>query len=599
MSDNQNSPQSAFLQEAASIKSIIYSLIDGGDLEMAKQILEQYSVLNPTDPEIAPIKSTLYPSGAMSTKVGQDIPDDVSLMKDVETIFILSGIMHKSRTGYIDSVVRKIKLMEDKWNYKSTLLTTIHNIEHQKAKIWLQTAGDDQTKMNPGTKIHNVFEYFQESYIDGLENKAVYQPVNDGNRYVEVSDGIFEVFKNDSQADEHYIRKEYYNGYSGCLRMVRFFETGKNLKDEIYDDWGYLNYIRYYDNKNNDRFEEKCYRTDGKLCIERFYEFTTEGAVPKKYIIYDKNGNKTAECLSTAELTAYYLDQIISEDKFYMIIIEDGLMSKAATMIKKKNAAKCIVVHNIFLNDAYDPKSKPQKFYKYLCENHEKFDGIIQLTSDAKDDFDRLYKCNEKTFSIPHPYPYEIDKTDFSKRNTKKAVIIARLDPIKQINVAVDVFSLVVQKLPDVILEIYGRGTEEENIRNKIKQHGMENNIFLKGFIDAPLAVFNTAVMFMMTSKAEGFGLTVMESICNGCPAFAFDVKYGPAEIIEYGKTGYLFKRFDINAFAGQIVEYLSDVELQKTMSGNCYEAAYKFSNDKFLSNWYNMTEALYNRQKQ
>jgi len=116
------------------------------------------------------------------------------------------------------------------------------------------------------------------------------------------------------------------------------------------------------------------------------------------------------------------------------------------------------------------------------------------------------------------------------------------------------------------------------------------------GYTDEPLAVFNTAVVFMMTSIAEGFGLTLMESICNGCPAFALDIKYGPSDIIEEGRTGFLFPRFGKDEFARKIVEYLEDVNMQKEMSINCYEAASGFGTDKFLDNWYKLTETLYER---
>jgi len=157
-----------------------------------------------------------------------------------------------------------------------------------------------------------------------------------------------------------------------------------------------------------------------------------------------------------------------------------------------------------------------------------------------------------------------------------------------------DIFDSVVKKLPDAILEIYGRGPEEEKLRDRIKKLGLEKNVFLMGYTDKPLVAFNTAVLSIVTSKAEGFGLTLMESICNGCPVFAFDIKYGPSEIIEDGLTGFLFPRFDVEDFAAKVVEYLKDKDMQRAMIGNCYEAASKFNSDKLLESWYKMIEIIY-----
>ena len=585
-----NSTRMQFEQEAASIKTIIYNMINGGNADMAKQILEQYTMLNSTDPEITVIKGMLYPDGTSTDTIDKKIPDKYAILNDIETIFILSGIITR-RTGYIDSVLRKIKLMEEKWNYKPLLLTCIHNIDQRQALTWVQTASDDRLKMSAGTRVVNIFDYFQKSYADGLESIAVYAPASDGAKYVKASDNIYDVFDGDL-----YIRKEYYTGYAGCLRMVRHFQNGKKAKDLIYDDWGYLSYIRRYDCDDDNIFHVEYFTTDGKLCIKAFFKFTEKGATPNKYIVYDKDEAVIGECNDSAELAAFYLDKTITADKFYMLIVEDGLMSKAATMIgnDKTNIAKCAVVHSIFQNDAYDPKSGPQLYYKYLCENHIRFDSIIMLTQSASNDFQKIYGKMNNITVIPHPYPYEIEKAIFDKSSRKNGVIIARLDPLKQINYAVDIFSLVVKEIPDAKLEIYGRGPEEERLEEQIKKLGLEKNVILRGYTDAPLPIFKNAALSVFTSAAEGFGLTLVESICNGCPAFAFDIKYGPSEIINDGQTGYLIPRFDKEKFAKKIIGFYKNKELQKTMSKNCYNETDRFSTETFLENWYNMTAKLF-----
>ncbi|OFR27517.1 hypothetical protein HMPREF2897_09930 [Staphylococcus sp. HMSC065D05] len=41
-----------------------------------------------------------------------------------------------------------------------------------------------------------------------------------------------------------------------------------------------------------------------------------------------------------------------------------------------------------------------------------------------------------------------------------------------------------------------------------------------------------------------------MESIEVGCPVIAYDVRYGPDEIIEHGENGYLVEPDNIEVFA-------------------------------------------------
>ena len=577
--NNVGSAKEQFDSEADALKQIIYEFIDSGHILMAAQVFEQYSLLNPTDPDLDEIRNVLYPQGNETVK--QEIPDEYKILNDIETIFILSGIITK-RTGYIDSVLRKIRLFEENWNYSPILLTCIHNIDHRKALTWLRTAFGGQIALSADTRVLNVYEYFQNSYADGLENKAVYR---------------------DNDKDEPSSRsKKYYTGYMGSLRTECFFdENGNTAKELIYDDWGYLNCVYEYSKVSMDIYDAMYFTTDGRLCIKAAYRYDTYDKIPKMKIeLYDDDGNVAAQCNSNAELAAICLDEIASEQKFNMLVVEDGLMSKAATdFVKgKKRAAACEVIHSIFLNDANDKKSGPQQYYEHLCNNFNKFDAVITLTDAARLDFEEIHKISPDTkpsmFVIPHMYPFDVDRIDFEQRDKRKAVIVARLDTNKQIGSAVEIFLRVVEQLPDATLEIYGRGPREDDIRAQIKNLGLEKNVFLMGFTDEPLAVFNKGVLSMMTSAAEGFGLTIMESICNGCPAFSFDIKYGPSDIISEGKTGFLIPNYDGTMYAEKIVEYLKDENMQQVMSENCYNAAGKFGKDKFLENWYNMTDFVY-----
>jgi len=594
MRSSIGSAKEQFENEAFEIKKIIHAMIDSGNTDMARQLLEQYSLLNPTDSEINGIREMLRSKSADIIPEKVDLPDEYGILNNIETVFVLTGIIFK-RVGSIDSALRKIKLMEDKWGYKPLILTCAHNIENRQAQVWLATAGDDQVTINTGTRMFNVYEYFQKSYAEGLDNIAVYSRADDGTRYVEIADNFFEVFDGDAL-----VRKEYYHGNAGSLRMVSFYDNGKRMKDMIYDDWGYLNKTREFDPESGALKGEKFYTTGGELCIESFHEKrdTEDEDTLEKLIVYDSQGSIEGEYTDNAELVALCLKQIMSNEKFYLFIVEDDNMAKAVTMLgdKKRNMALCEIVHNIFLNDAYDLSSRPQRFYTYLCENHEKYDGIIMLTEDSRRDFQKLYEHCCSIFVIPHPYPYEIKKTVFNERDHKKAVIVSRLNITKLINMSIDIFSLVVKEVPDARLEIYGRGDEEDKLREQIIGLGLEKNVFLMGYTDDPLATFKTAALSMMTSLAEGYGMTLMESICNGCPAFAFDVKYGPSEIIKDGQTGFLIERFNVELFARKMVGYFKDEKMQHDMSNNCYEDVSRFSTDRFLENWFNMTKKLYEK---
>ncbi len=273
-------------------------------------------------------------------------------------------------------------------------------------------------------------------------------------------------------------------------------------------------------------------------------------------------------------------------------------MTSAAESIKSPNAVKAVVVHTIFQSDPYDPSSGPNPHYEYLCASPYEFGAIVFTTGAAGKDFRARYGGGDISFVIPHPYPYAPAKTEFDKRDHRKAVIVSRFDRVKQIDMAIEIFGAAAAELPDIRLEIYGFGDLSLDYAKQIERLGLKNNVFLMGVTDDPAAVFAGAALSMMTSMAEGFGITQVESVCNGCPVFAFDIKYGPSDIIVNEKTGFLFKPFDKRGFAGKLVTYFNDLSMQRTMSENAARDAARFGKEAFLEGWYNMTEHVIHRLK-
>jgi poly(glycerol-phosphate) alpha-glucosyltransferase len=351
--------------------------------------------------------------------------------------------------------------------------------------------------------------------------------------------------------------------------------------------------VQFTDSNNQEYTPfEYYYNTDNKPCLKIDYKYNSENISPLHpkneitYITYYKD-NEELFFADDMEMAAYCLNKLTDdESKQYLLVAESGLCFRGITPLTKPNIRRCCVVHSIFLEDAYNLNSPPQPYFKYLCNNHKAFHGIVFLTEWERGDFIQLYGDNKNTYVIPHPYMETVTESDFNKRNPKKAVIVSRLNEVKQIPLAVKIFSMVIKEIPDAVLEIYGVGKDEERIKDSIKNHGVENSVFLKGFTADPGAVFKGAALSMHTSLADGYPLSLIESICNGCPVFAFDIKYGPSDIIQNGETGYLIPRDNTDVFAAKLIHYLKDEELQRRISKNAYNDYERFSREVYIKRW-------------
>ena len=66
-------------------------------------------------------------------------------------------------------------------------------------------------------------------------------------------------------------------------------------------------------------------------------------------------------------------------------------------------------------------------------------------------------------------------------------------------------------------MDIYGDGPLFLTLQEKIKQMGLQETVYLKGFVDNK-AIYQKYDLLWITSTFEGFGLVVIEAMANGIP---------------------------------------------------------------------------------
>jgi glycosyltransferase involved in cell wall biosynthesis len=81
-----------------------------------------------------------------------------------------------------------------------------------------------------------------------------------------------------------------------------------------------------------------------------------------------------------------------------------------------------------------------------------------------------------------------------------------------------------VARIPGMKLDIYGEGPEKTRLKDLIRQLGVSERIALKGQVtrEQLADVFNRAVLLIMLSYGEGFGLVLKEAQACGCKTLIF-----------------------------------------------------------------------------
>ena len=186
---------------------------------------------------------------------------------------------------------------------------------------------------------------------------------------------------------------------------------------------------------------------------------------------------------------------------------------------------------------------------------------------------------------IYNPCPAAPDYTEYDIRS-KTLVTAGHFFHTKGYDLAVEVARLVFMRHPDWRWEFYGDGVEMENVRRRIKEYRLEDNVFLCGRTKEIMAAFKRASMYVMTSRTEGFGLVLTEAKTCNLPTVAFDIDFGPREIIDDGVSGYLIKDFNVSEMADRICELIENPEKRLAFSKKAQDNLDKFSLKNFVNRW-------------
>ena len=112
-------------------------------------------------------------------------------------------------------------------------------------------------------------------------------------------------------------------------------------------------------------------------------------------------------------------------------------------------------------------------------------------------------------------------------------------------------------------LLIFGEGEERKLLEQKVRKLGLIDSVFMPGFVDNIWYYFAHSDVFALSSKWEGFPLTLIEAIACGLVPVATDCKYGPSEIVAE-EDGVLVPSFEINEFAEGLSKGIKLAKIQR-----------------------------------
>jgi phosphatidylinositol alpha-1,6-mannosyltransferase len=275
----------------------------------------------------------------------------------------------------------------------------------------------------------------------------------------------------------------------------------------------------------------------------------------------------------------WHLWRAVRQEKIEAVLVGQVLPVGTAAMFLKKffKIPYFVSCHGMdILTAARDSGKK-----KLMNEILERADIIVVNSEFTKKELLKLgvlenkmvviYPCIREGDRVAPEKIYEI-KNRLGLADKKIIFTVGRLVERKGQNKVIEAMPKILERVPQAIYVIVGDGPEKENLKSKIENLKLENEVLLLGEISEEKrnAFYQLCDVFVMIPRqigadVEGFGTVYLEANSFGKPVIA-GRSGGVPEAVADGKTGILVDPENINEISEAVIKILTDENLAKKM---------------------------------
>ena len=178
------------------------------------------------------------------------------------------------------------------------------------------------------------------------------------------------------------------------------------------------------------------------------------------------------------------------------------------------------------------------------------------------------------------------ERIDNSVKKNKTIIYVGRFEETqKRVSRVLNLWKELQCDMPDWSLKLVGDGEDRKIYEKYVFDHNLKNVSF-EGYRD-PLPYYKEAVILLLTSDYEGFGLVISECMhCRTIPIVlaSYSSVY---DIINNGSNGYIMPiPFDINEWKSTVLSLVNDDKLIAELSNKAEEDSHEFDIDNIYKQW-------------
>lgn len=329
------------------------------------------------------------------------------------------------------------------------------------------------------------------------------------------------------------------------------------------------------------------FREDGSVYVSDrrdLAEFGTEGG--RLVTLCDSNGLQVASWNQMWPLYLFWLDVVVAGRETFMIV-DSKSTANFITRYRRPNVITMHLVHNSHMAAGQlPPHGELSRVRRYTFERLSSFDAVIFLTAAQKQDVNDVYGAPASTGVVPNStelVPFD----PAQERDSGVGVMLASLNGRKRVQHAIKAVRTARDSGTDCSLTIFGDGPDRGRLEQLVDESGLASSVHLPGFSETARRNLWSASFTLLTSTTEGLPLVLLEAMSGGCLPIAYDIPYGPADLIEDGVNGFLVPPGDVEAVAQRITRIAtSSSDDLRAMREAARGTAERFSDSEVTARW-------------
>lgn len=195
-------------------------------------------------------------------------------------------------------------------------------------------------------------------------------------------------------------------------------------------------------------------------------------------------------------------------------------------------------------------------------------DRFIAISQSVCDDIVSHGAAKNKVSIIYNAIDLKRFSPNTEARNPNQCRIgnVARIMPeLKGQDILLQAIALLHEKYPNIQCFFAGGADAAhqqafQKLRDSAVESGIADQVVFLGNVEDVPSLLRTLDIFVLPSRSEGFGISLVEAMAMGVPCVASDLE-GPAEVLQQGKYGMLFPVGDAQALCCKLEEMICNYD--------------------------------------